>query len=282
MMKDRYFAYQQAGSTADIWIFGDITRWEFSESDVSAYNLSQVIETLPSGTTDVDVHINSYGGEVAEGVAIYNALRNSGYRVRTICEGFACSIASVVFMAGDERLMNDASLLFIHNASMFAAGTADELRKQADDLDTVTELSKTIYLEATDLTQDELSRLMDDETFLDPDYAVEHGFATGRVPAAETAPVTQSARSLVSRRLVQPCMHLTFDDEQLDEVVRRIMQRVEDPDAPEEPDTPDGPEDEPGGGPGDPGDDSDESKENPDEEDKPGERCAAFFAALAE
>lgn len=274
MMKDRYFSYQQAGSTADIWIFGDITSWPWTESDVSSYNLSQLISALPPETTDVDVHINSYGGEVAEGVAIYNALRNSGYHVRTICDGFACSIASVVFMAGDERLMNDASLLFVHNASTFAAGTAEELRKQADDLDTVTELSKTIYLEATDLTQDELSRLMDDETFLGPDYAVEHGFATGRVPAKETAQATQSARSLVSRRLVQPLVRpyvrLTFDDEQLDDVVHRVMQRLEDPDELDESEVPDTPED------------TEASEGLEDSEEKTSERCAAFFAALAE
>ena len=114
-MKKYYSLYQEEGSReASINIYGDITSWEWLESDVSSYTLSKEIEGL-----DVDnlhVYINSYGGEVAEGLAIYNSLKRHKAKVTTHDDGFAASIASVIFMAGDERIMSNASLLFIHNA----------------------------------------------------------------------------------------------------------------------------------------------------------------------
>ena len=131
--KKKYFSLASAGRTADIFIFGDITSWEWLESDVSSYTLARAVQDLEAD--QINVHINSYGGEVAEGLAICNSLKNHPARVRTVCDGFACSAASVVFMAGDERVMNPASLLMVHNAWTNASGNARELRKAADDLD---------------------------------------------------------------------------------------------------------------------------------------------------
>ena len=127
---------------------------------------------------EINVNINSYGGEVAEGLAIFNALKRHKAKINTRCDGFACSIASVIFMAGDKRVMNDASLLMIHNAWTYASGDANELRKQADDLDLITDQSKKIYLSKVSISEDELAQLMDEETFIDSDAAIEMGFAT--------------------------------------------------------------------------------------------------------
>lgn len=198
-MRERYYQMSVEGKSADIVIYGDITSWPWLESDVSSYNLSREL----AGLEDVDeitVRINSYGGEVAEGIAIYNALRNHSAHVRTVCDGFACSIASVIFMAGDERAMNEASLLMIHNAWMATAGNSDDLRKDADDLDTITEVSKGIYLAATDLGEGELTEWMDAETFIDSETALARGFATEVIPiSGERA--SQDARMLVARKL---------------------------------------------------------------------------------
>ena len=141
--KKKYFSLASAGRTADIFIFGDITSWEWLESDVSSYTLARAVQDLDAD--QINVHINSYGGEVAEGLAICNSLKNHPARVRTICDGFACSAASVVFMAGDERVMNPASLLMVHNAWTNASGNARELRKAADDLDVITSASVETY-----------------------------------------------------------------------------------------------------------------------------------------
>lgn len=193
--------------TAQMTIYGDITAGDpflalFGIEDdaaTKALDVTDALAALPDTVETIEVHINSFGGEVAEGVAIYNALRNSGKRIVTVCDGFACSIASVIFMAGDERVMNSASLLMLHNASMHAEGTPAQLRKAAEDLETITSMSKTVYLEhATDaLTADLLTEVMDAETWVSPETAIEWGLATEVRTSDEGDGVTQSARQLV-------------------------------------------------------------------------------------
>lgn len=192
-MAKRFFQMVEAPTSAEIVIYGDIRSYPFDESDVSSWGLSQRLAALPDTVGDITVRINSYGGEVAEGVAIYNALRAHPARITTVCDGFACSIASVIFMAGDERVMSDASLMMIHNASSHAHGDSNRLRKTADDLDTITGLSRGIYLSATDLAEAEIAEMMDRETWLTPTFCVEHGFATA-VESSEEDGAVQSAR----------------------------------------------------------------------------------------
>ena len=179
----RYYQMEVAGNEADIDIYGDITSWPWVDSDVSSANLSAQLADLDVDV--INVNINSYGGEVAEGLAIYNALKRHKAKGRTRCDGFACSIASVIFMAGDERIMNEASLLMIHNAFSFAEGDANALRKMADDLDLVTSQSKKIYLANSNIDEAALTELMDKETFIDPKEALEMGFATSVVAISD-------------------------------------------------------------------------------------------------
>ena len=174
---NKYYMLEKTEHEATINIFGDITSFPWCESDVSNYNLSKQLAELQD-VDKINVHISSYGGEVAEGLAIYNALRNHKAKVTTVCDGFACSIASVIFMAGDERIMNEASLLMIHNAWTFAEGNAAALRKQADDLDIITQASVEAYKAHSSLSEEEIKALMDAETWILPEDALEYGFAT--------------------------------------------------------------------------------------------------------
>lgn len=194
----KYFsmAVDNTARSADINIYGDITSYPWTEADVSAYNLSKQIEELKDIDT-INIYINSYGGEVAEGLAIYNALKRHKARVKTFVDGFACSIASVIFMAGDTREMARASLLMIHNAWTYAEGNADELRKQANDLDVITTASKAAYLECINISEVKLKHLMDAETWITPADAVTMGFATGIVEDGARAAVNQSAKKRV-------------------------------------------------------------------------------------
>ena len=233
----RYYQMDVGDKSADIVIYGDITSWPWLESDVSSYNLSRQLAELD--VDDITVRINSYGGEVAEGLAIYNALRASKAKVTTVCDGMACSIASVIFMAGDERVMNEASLLMIHNAWSIAAGDANDLRKEADTLETITKPSKAIYLDATDLSEDELTAWMDDETWIDAATALEHGFAT-RIEALSGNQKAQTARFAFARAL----MARKHAEEPPEQAAEQAAQPVESADgAPEpEPETADFPE----------------------------------------
>jgi ATP-dependent Clp protease protease subunit len=192
MDRKRYYSLVVQGDEADIYIYGDITSWPVFENDVSSYNLAQEIKGLEADT--INVYINSYGGEVAEGLAIYNALRRHKAKVRTVCDGFACSAASVVFMAGDERVMSNASLLMIHNAWMLTMGDQNDLRKNADDLEIINAATIQAYLNHVNISEDELKEMMDAETWISAADALEMGFATAVVNPATTDKAAASLR----------------------------------------------------------------------------------------
>lgn len=226
-------------TSADLHILGNISsgHWLFGkgETDTDASDIAKALADLPETCSEITVHVNSMGGEVAQGVAIYNALKAHKAHVTTVCEGFACSIASVIFMAGDTRVMRDASLLMIHNAWMSARGDSADLRKAADDLDTITELSKRAYMShATEaLTREMLDELMDSETWILPEQAVEWGLATEvDEPDDDDDEPEQSAMRALMRKVTEPAAETLVAEmapvELSDEVVARIAQAVAD------------------------------------------------------
>lgn len=190
------------GTKAALYIYGDITSWPWLESDISSYNLSKQLEQL-GDVEEIDVYINSYGGEVAEGLAIYSALKRHKAKVTTWCDGFACSIASVIFMAGDTRIMSNASLLMIHNAWTRVSGNANELRKQADDLDTITQASINAYMEKVNISEEELKELLDEEKWILPQEALEKGFATMIAGVDTSSKPSQSAMVHIMEKVQQ-------------------------------------------------------------------------------
>lgn len=176
-MKERFYQLTNVSEdSATLYIYGDITSIKWFENDVCVYDLAKEIGDLNG--KELTVRINSYGGEVAEGLAIYNLLKSYAGEVTTICDGFACSAASVVFMAGAKRIMPRSSLLMIHNAWTRASGDADDLRKAADDLEKITQPSVEIYTSVSNLDADEIKSMMDAETWIDADEALGYGFAT--------------------------------------------------------------------------------------------------------
>ena len=253
---------EKAGQTATINIYGDITSWPWFEGDVSAVNLSKQLEAL--GDVDqIDVYVNSYGGEVAEGLAIYNALRRHKAKVRTVCDGFACSIASVIWMAGDERVMNESSLLMIHNAWTYAAGNAEELRKQAEDLEKITQASVEAYKAHSSLSEEEIKALMDAETWILPEEALEYGFAT-TIDKTEVKNASQNAFM------------------KLFEIIK-AYQQAEEPEEDPEDNPDDNPDDDPEDNPEDNPDDEpeDDSGEEPEEQtETAAQKWSGFFNAL--
>ena len=198
----KYYNLETEGTKAALYIYGDITSWPWLESDISSYNLSKQLEQL-GDVDEIDVYINSCGGEVAEGLAIYNALKRHKAKVTTWCDGFACSIASVIFMAGDTRIMSNASLLMIHNAWTRVSGNANELRKQADDLDTITQASINAYMEKLNISEEELKELLDEEKWLLPQEALEKGFATMIAGVDTSSKHSQSAMVRIMEKVQQ-------------------------------------------------------------------------------
>lgn len=191
-MQRKYFSLVQENNVATINIYGDITSWAWEEfGEMSSNILSKQLEAM-GDVNEIHVFLNSYGGEVAEGLAIYNALRRHKAKVVTYCDGFACSIASVIFMAGDERVMNESSLLMIHNAWTYASGNSAELRKIAEDMDKITQASVEAYKSHSVLSEKQIKKMMDAETWILPSEALEYGFAT-KIDKTEIKNASQSA-----------------------------------------------------------------------------------------
>jgi len=180
MRRKEYYSLSKKGQNVTINIYGDITKYSWWEEDYGATKLARDLEQYDQ-IDNIDVFINSNGGSVSEGLAIYNILQRHPAKVTTYCDGFACSAASVVFMAGDERIMSNASLLMIHNAWMYVEGNAEELRKLADDLEKITEASVNAYMNHVNISRDELKEMMGNETWIDSDDALEKGFCTSVV-----------------------------------------------------------------------------------------------------
>ncbi len=126
--------------------------------------------------SDINVRINSEGGSVFDGHAIYNTLRNHGARITVDIDGLAASIASIIAMAGDEIRMAENGFLMIHDPWVVAAGTADELRSQAEVMDKVQEKLVNTYVKRTGGDAEQIAQWMADETWMNAEEALERGF----------------------------------------------------------------------------------------------------------
>lgn len=182
---DRYFQFVKVDDNlTELYIYGDIRkpslieRWLKIEDDsrVDAYSFKDALNEV--NTPNLLVRINSMGGSVSEGLAIYGLLSDFNGHLITQVDGFACSAASVIFMSGQERIMPENGLLMIHNAWTDACGDPNELRKAADDLEIITKPSVNIYVNKTGLSEEEIKNMMDKETWMDYKSAFEKGFAT--------------------------------------------------------------------------------------------------------
>ena len=181
-----YCFKQEAGSNIhQLYIYDDVSEygtfdwwtWEYTESETSAEYFRKALAEIPE-TDTIELHINSYGGSVKEGVAIYNQLKRKKCKeIVAYVDGFAYSIASVILQAADRRIMGLGTSLLIHNMWLQVAGNAEDLRKAADDLDVLMESNRQIYLEKINISEDELIEMMNAETYLTPEQAVEMGFA---------------------------------------------------------------------------------------------------------
>jgi ATP-dependent Clp protease protease subunit len=228
--KRYYSLYQDAeNKTADIYIYGDITSWPWQENDVSSYILSKELQELDKDIENINVYINSYGGEVAEGLAIYNALKRHKAKVTTYADGFACSIASVIFAAGDERVMSNTSLLMIHNAWSGVVGNSKDLRKQADDLDKINQASINAYMNIVNIKEEELKELMDNESWLNADEALEKGFATKIIETEEKEVATQSIRKQLLQKVTKEPEKVYVKPVNIDanDISEKVIQKLE-------------------------------------------------------
>lgn len=161
---------------AELLIYGDISDETWWGDEVTPRQFHDDLATLEG--KDLCVRINSGGGDVFAAVAIYNQLKTYGGKVTTRIDGLAASAATIIACAGEQVIMPSNALFMIHNPAMFAFGgyDANEMRECAAQLDVVKQTIVNTYLTRSSLSEEELCQMMDDETWMTADEALDYGF----------------------------------------------------------------------------------------------------------
>lgn len=184
--KDWYRIEAKAGeTTADIFIYDEIGMWGVTSGDF-------VRDLAKVEATELTLHLNSPGGEVFDGLAIYQAIKTSKANVTVMIDGLAASIASVIAMAGDRVVMAPKAQFMIHDAFTMGVGNAGELRETADLLDRISDSIASVYGEKSGQPADFWRTQMAKDTW----YSADEALAAGLIDEVEGKTVEKPAESL--------------------------------------------------------------------------------------
>jgi len=230
-MDKKFYSFEkQSDSVVDLYIYGYITSYEWDESDVSAWGFKQELENLGE-ISEINIHINSYGGETFQGLAIYNLLKQHKAQINVYIDGIAASSASIIAMAGNKIYMPKTALMMIHNCWLWTVGNSKELRKTADDMDKIAVAYKEAYLSKVNITEDKLDKLLDEETYLTADECIEMGFADEIIELKTNSSINQHANMCLLKlvnKLKQQEKEKTVVIDVSEETVNKIAKEISD------------------------------------------------------
>ncbi|KQT14016.1 peptidase [Methylobacterium sp. Leaf399] len=175
-----------------ITMFGPIGEDFWTGEGVTAKRVTAQLRGI--GARPVEVHINSFGGDMFEGLAVYNVLREHPYDITIKVMGIAASAASIITMAGNRVEIGAGSFIMIHNCSVMAGGNRNDFLEMAAFLEPFDRAMADVYAERTGIDAKAISKMMDDETYLSGAAAVEKGFADA-IMAAEKTKVDEKAKA---------------------------------------------------------------------------------------
>ena len=205
---DRYDAAAGVRAVAKgdnvITMFDSIGEDYWSGEGVTAKKVQSQLRAI--GDRAVEVHINSYGGDMFEGIAVYNVLREHPQNITVKVMGMAASAASIIAMAGDTVEIGAASFLMIHNCWVFAGGNRHELRATADWMEPFDAAMTGVYAARAGAEAEQIVKWMDAETFMSGATAIERRFADALLPADQIetdAKAQASDRSLNELRSME-------------------------------------------------------------------------------
>lgn len=196
---NKFWKWKNEAETEERTLFlnGTIAEDSWFDDDVTPQLFK---DELNSGTGNITVYINSYGGDCVAAAQIYNMLTNYNGKVTIKIDGIAASAASVIAMAGDKVLMSPVSVIMIHNPLTMVCGDHKEMEKAIDMLAEVKESIINAYEYKTGLSRAKLSHLMESETWMNANKAVELGFADGISKKEDNAPLADAV--MFSQRAV--------------------------------------------------------------------------------
>lgn len=161
-------------NSAELLLYGPISDTTWWGDEVTPKQFADELKAL-GDISELTVRINSGGGDVFAGQAIYSLLKSHKAKVTVYIDGLAASIASVIAMAGDTVVMPRNAMMMIHNPWMIAIGNANDFRRLADDLDKIRESIIAAYQDKSGIDREELIGLLDAETWLTADEALDYG-----------------------------------------------------------------------------------------------------------
>lgn len=184
-----------------ITMFEEIGEDFWTGGGITAKSVAAQLRAI--GDRPVEVHINSFGGDMFEGIAIYNVLREHAQPITVKIMGMAASAASIIAMAGDEILIGAASFFMIHNCWVFAVGNRKDLAEAADWLRPFDQAMAEVYAARSGQSIDDVASWMDKETYMSGSEAIARGFAEALLPADasivdETVGAAAKARAAVT------------------------------------------------------------------------------------
>lgn len=160
----------------ELMLYGDISSSTWWGDEVTPKQFKQELDAL-GDISHLDIYVNSGGGDVFAGQAIHSMLKRHKASKTAYVDGIAASIASVIIMAADKIVMPKNAMIMVHKSWTIAAGNADDMRKLADDMDKVDESIVAAYEERTGKTKEEILAIMEAETWMTAQEAVDSGFA---------------------------------------------------------------------------------------------------------
>ncbi|MBJ8038404.1 Clp protease ClpP, partial [Bacillus cereus] len=194
-MHNVFTVKNQTDSSADFYIYGDIinnTGWKWDDSDIMPDDVKNILGQLDD-KSNLNIYVNSGGGSVFAGLAIYNMLKRNKAQKTVYVDGVAASIASVIALAGDRVVVPSNAFLMIHKPWTISAGNANDFRKMAEDLDHIESGILNVYKEnlKDGIGMEEIQQLVDAETWLSGEEAKKY-FNIEVVEAKEVAACTSN------------------------------------------------------------------------------------------
>ena len=172
--------------TGEVLLYGEISDVSWWGDEVTPKQFKEDLDALGDVET-IKVFINSPGGDVFAGQAIYSMLKRHKAQVHVYIDGLAASIASLIAMAGDKVVMPANAMMMIHLPWTIGIGNADDFRKLADDMDKIRDSMVVVYESRSALTTEEVIEIMKAETWLLAEECLEYGFADEVVEAKRVA-----------------------------------------------------------------------------------------------
>jgi ATP-dependent Clp endopeptidase proteolytic subunit ClpP len=208
--KNWYSITNKSEQSAEVFIYDEIGMW-----GISAKAFLDELKSV--GNRHIELHINSPGGEVFDGLAIYNRLAAHPAGVDVCIDGIAASMASVIAMVGRTVSMADNAFLFVHNPMGICMGNAEDMRGLADDLDKIGSALVGTYTKRTKMSADDVVKLMDAETLMDAKQAKELGFIDH---------ITEPMKMAANFNQLRPDARLEAREKNLEKVVDLNLQGI--------------------------------------------------------